>query len=63
MLLCVNHGIFYEFVSSEEFFVKTPNRVSLEEVELGINYVIILNTNMGLWGYNIGDTVVKFVRN
>ena len=27
---------------------------------MGVNYVIILNTNAGLWGYNIGDTV-KFV--
>ena len=56
MLLCVNHGIFYEFIPSDEFFNENPNRVSLEDVELGINYVIILNTNAGLWGYNIGDT-------
>ena len=60
MLLCVNHGIFYEFIPSDEFFNKNPNRVSLEEVNLDVNYVIILNTNAGLWGYNIGDTV-KFV--
>ncbi|MEN8879651.1 MAG: GH3 auxin-responsive promoter family protein, partial [Polaribacter sp.] len=25
--------------------------------QLGVNYVIILNTTAGLWGYNIGDTV------
>ena len=37
-----------------------PKRISVEEVEKGINYVIILNTNAGLWGYNIGDTV-RFV--
>ena len=60
MLLCVNHGIFYEFISSEEFFSENPKRISLGEVELGVNYVIILNTNAGLWGYNIGDTV-RFV--
>ena len=60
MLLCVNHGIFYEFISSEEFFSENPKRISLAEVELGVNYVIILNTNAGLWGYNIGDTV-RFV--
>jgi len=60
MLLCVNHGIFYEFISSEEFFSENPKRICLAEVELGVNYVIILNTNAGLWGYNIGDTV-KFV--
>ena len=60
MLLCVNHGIFYEFIPSDEFFDENPTRVSLEGVNLGVNYVIILNTNAGLWGYNIGDTV-KFV--
>lgn len=60
MLLCVNHGIFYEFIPSDEFFDKNPSRVSLRGVELGINYVIVLNTNAGLWGYNIGDTV-RFV--
>ena len=60
MLLCVNHGIFYEFIPSDEFFNENPTRVSIEEVKLGVNYVIILNTNAGLWGYNIGDTV-KFV--
>jgi len=60
MLLCVNHGIFYEFIPSEEFFNKNPTRISLVDVEIGVNYVIILNTDAGLWGYNIGDTI-KFV--
>ncbi len=60
MLLCVNHGIFYEFIPSEEFFNENPTRISLADVDVGVNYVIILNTNAGLWGYNIGDTI-KFV--
>ena len=60
MLLCVNHGIFYEFISVDGFFDKNPARISLGDVKLGVNYVIILNTNAGLWGYNIGDTI-KFV--
>jgi len=60
MLLCVNHGIFYEFIPSDEFFDKNPTRISLANVKIGVNYVLILNTNAGLWGYNIGDTI-KFV--
>lgn len=60
MLLLLNSGIFYEFIPAEEFFEDDPQRLSIEEVELGVNYVIILSTNAGLWGYNIGDTV-KFV--
>ena len=60
MLLCVNHGIFYEFIPSSEFFEENQKRISLEDVKVGVNYVLILNTNAGLWGYNIGDTI-KFV--
>ena len=40
--------------------VAIASRISLEDVEIGVNYVLILNTNAGLWGYNIGDTI-KFV--
>ena len=57
MLLLTNNGMFYEFIPSEEFFNENPTRISLADVQLGVNYVIILNTNAGLWGYNIGDTV------
>ncbi len=60
MLLCVNHGIFYEFIPLEKFMKGDRKRIMLEDVVLGVNYVVILNTNAGLWGYNIGDTV-KFV--
>lgn len=57
MLLLLNSGIFYEFVKADEFFTANPRRYTIGEVELGINYVILLSTNAGLWCYNIGDTV------
>lgn len=57
LLLNVNSGIFFEFVPVEEIFEQNPTRLSLKEVEVGVNYAIILNTNAGLWGYKIGDTV------
>jgi phenylacetate-coenzyme A ligase PaaK-like adenylate-forming protein len=57
MLLQLNSGIFYEFIPSTEFFNENPTRISLKDVQMDVNYVIILNTNAGLWGYNIGDTV------
>jgi hypothetical protein len=57
MLLLLNSGIFYEFVKADEFFNENPKRYTIGEVELGTNYVLILSTNAGLWGYNIGDTV------
>ena len=57
MLLLLNSGIFYEFIKSDEFFTENPRRYTIGEVELNVNYVLIISTNAGLWGYNIGDTV------
>ncbi len=57
MLLLLNSGIFYEFVKADEFHLENPKRLTIGEVEMGVNYVLILSTNAGLWAYNIGDTV------
>ncbi|HMO33867.1 MAG TPA: GH3 auxin-responsive promoter family protein [Lacibacter sp.] len=60
LLLNTNDGIFYEFIPAQEIFHENPSRLRLHEVEVGVNYALIINSNAGLWGYNIGDTV-KFV--
>jgi hypothetical protein len=60
LLLNTNSGIFYEFIPAGEIFNDNPTRLSLKDVKLGENYALIVNSNAGLWGYNIGDTV-KFV--
>jgi hypothetical protein len=60
LLLLLNSGIFYEFIRADEFYSENPNRISLSDVELGVNYAIILSTDAGLWSYSIGDTV-RFV--
>jgi hypothetical protein len=57
LLLNSNSGIFFEFVPAEEIFNDNPTRLTLKDVEVGVNYAIIINNNAGLWGYNIGDTV------
>ncbi len=57
MLLLLNSGIFYEFIKAEEFFTDNPKRLTIKEVEIGVNYVLIISTNAGLWAYNIGDTI------
>jgi hypothetical protein len=57
LLLLVNSGIFYEFIPVDEFFNENPTRLSVQEVELGKNYAVVINSNAGLWGYSIGDTV------
>lgn len=60
LLLLLNSGIFFEFIPAEEFFNDKPARLNIEEVTLGKNYALVINSNAGLWGYSIGDTV-KFV--
>lgn len=57
LLLNVNSGIFFEFVPLSEMAKEEPLRLSLGEIELGVQYAVVLNTNAGLWGYKIGDTV------
>ncbi len=60
LLLNTNSGIYYEFVPAGEIFQDNPTRLSLKDVKLGENYAMLVNSNAGLWGYNLGDTV-KFV--
>ena len=60
LLLNTNSGIFFEFVPVTQISDQSPTRLSLDEVELGVDYVIIISSNAGLWAYNLGDTV-RFV--
>lgn len=58
LLLLLHSGIFYEFIKTDEFFSENPKRYTIGQVELGVNYAMIISTNAGLWAYNIGDTVM-----
>ncbi len=60
LLLNTNSGIFFEFVPASEIFASNPPRLRLSEVQVGVNYALIINSNAGLWGYNLGDTI-RFV--
>jgi hypothetical protein len=60
LLLNSNSGIYFEFIPAAEIYNDDPTRLSLKEVKVGENYAMIINSNAGLWGYNLGDTV-KFV--
>jgi len=57
MLLMLDYGIFYEFLSMSELGKEKPKTLLIDEVKLGENYAIIISTNGGLWRYLIGDTV------
>jgi hypothetical protein len=57
MLLLLDAGIFYEFIPANQFHEENASRFTIGEVEIGINYVMIISTSAGLWAYNIGDTI------
>lgn len=60
LLLLLNSGIFFEFIAADEYFNENRSRITIDDVELGKNYALVLSSNAGLWGYSIGDTI-KFV--
>lgn len=57
LLLMLDYGIFYEFCPPGEWNKQFPKTVTLDEVEIGVNYALIITTNAGLWRYRIGDTI------
>ena len=61
--LNVDSGIFFEFVPISEISKEKPIRFSLDDIEIGVNYALIINNNAGLWGYNLGDTVMFTSKN
>jgi hypothetical protein len=60
LLLQLNNGIFFEFIKLSDYYSNNIKRLSVIDIEINVNYVIILNGNNGLWGYVLGDTV-KFL--
>ncbi len=57
MLLILNAGIFYEFIPADQFYNENPVRLKIDQVETGVNYAMVINSNAGLWGYSLGDTI------
>jgi hypothetical protein len=57
MLLLTDHGIFYEFIPMSEYQFDDRQAIPLSEVEIGVDYALIVTTNAGLWRYDIGDTI------
>jgi hypothetical protein len=57
MILLTDHGIFYEFINMTDYGNLDAKVITLKEIELGIDYAMIITTNAGLWRYDLGDTV------
>ena len=67
MKLALNEHIFFEFVpfNDKNFdqngnIVENPEALTIDEVEEGKDYAILLSTTAGAWRYMIGDTI-RFV--
>ncbi len=57
LLLMLDYGVYYEFLPMDQNHLEHPQTLSLEEVQLNVNYALIISTNGGLWRYKIGDTI------
>ena len=57
MLLFTNHGVFYEFIPFEEYGKEDPTVLTLKDIEVNKEYVIMITNNSGLWRYILGDTI------
>ncbi|NNE54602.1 MAG: GH3 auxin-responsive promoter [Flavobacteriales bacterium] len=64
MKLRFEEGIFFEFIPfEEEYFdekggpLKDAPTLTIDQVETGVDYAIIISTVSGSWRYSIGDTV------
>ena len=57
LLLMLDYGIFYEFIPMSEFEDEDSKAISIKDVQLNVNYALVITTNSGLWRYLIGDTV------
>ena len=60
MRLNIADGIFFEFIPADKYGDKDAPCLTVDQVELGVNYAIVITTKAGLYRYAIGDTV-KFV--
>ena len=57
LLLMLDYGIFYEFITMDTFGTLNQRVIRLNQVELHKNYALVITTNSGLWRYLIGDTI------
>ncbi len=57
MLLLTDNGVYFEFLPFGELKSHQPKTVSLEDIQIGECYAIVISTCAGLWRYLVGDTI------
>lgn len=67
MSMLLNNGVFFEFIpfndnnfDNDGKMIGKPKALTIDEVEEGVDYALLMSTNAGIWRYLIGDTV-RFV--
>jgi len=58
LLLMLDYGVYYEFLPLENVDEENPETLTLDKVELGKHYALVISTNAGLWRYQLGDVVM-----
>ncbi len=57
MLLLLDNEVFYEFIPNGQWEDDNPETLTLNEVEVGVKYAVLISTSGGLWRYLLGDTI------
>ena len=57
LLLLLDNEVFYEFIPNGQWEDENPETLTLNEVELGVKYALLISTSGGLWRYLLGDTI------
>jgi hypothetical protein len=57
LLLNVADGIHFEFIPADRYFDADRPRLTVGEVQTGVNYAVVLSNAAGLMAYDLGDTV------
>lgn len=57
MMLLINNGILFEFIPLEEFDKAQPRTVTIDQVQKGEKYAMIISSNAGIMRYKVGDVV------
>ena len=57
LLLNVDDGIHYGFIAVKDYGPTDARTLSIAEVEIGVQYAVIMSSNAGLWRYDLGDTL------
>ncbi|NLC50224.1 MAG: GH3 auxin-responsive promoter family protein [Bacteroidales bacterium] len=57
LLLLLDNQVFYEFIPNGQWHEENPDTLTLNEVEVGVKYAMLISTSGGLWRYLLGDTI------